>query len=151
LCRQYGLTFYLQYLAHWPEYFKVTEAPGGEIMGYIMGKAEGHGNDWHGHVTALSVAPDYRRLGLAARLMSGLEDVSEKKKAFFVDLFVRVSNHVAINMYKNLGYIIYRTVLEYYSGTPDEDAYDMRKACSRDVDGTSVIPLCHPVRPEDIE
>ena len=31
---QYGLTFYLQYLAHWPEYFQVTEAPGGEIMGY---------------------------------------------------------------------------------------------------------------------
>jgi hypothetical protein len=26
-------------------------------------------------------------------------------------------------MYKNLGYIIYRTVLEYYSGSPDEDAY----------------------------
>ena len=28
-------------------------------------------------------------------------------------------------MYKNLGYIVYRTVLEYYSGTPDEDAYGM--------------------------
>lgn len=28
-------------------------------------------------------------------------------------------------MYKNLGYIIYRTVLEYYSGSPDEDAYGM--------------------------
>lgn len=40
-----------------------------------------------------------------------------------MDLFVRVSNKVAINMYTNLGYIIYRTVLEYYSGDPDEDAY----------------------------
>lgn len=28
-------------------------------------------------------------------------------------------------MYKNLGYIVYRTVLEYYSGDPDEDAYGM--------------------------
>lgn len=46
-----------------------------------------------------------------------------RKLAYFVDLFVRVSNTVAINMYKNLGYIIYRTVLEYYSGSPDEDAY----------------------------
>lgn len=46
-----------------------------------------------------------------------------RKKAYFVDLFVRVSNKVAINMYKNLGYIVYRTVLEYYSGDPDEDAY----------------------------
>jgi ribosomal protein S18 acetylase RimI-like enzyme len=40
-----------------------------------------------------------------------------------VDLFVRVSNEVAIKMYRELGYIVYRTVLEYYSGDPDEDAY----------------------------
>ena len=46
-----------------------------------------------------------------------------RKQAYFVDLFVRVSNKVAIQMYKQLGYIIYRTVLEYYSGDPDEDAY----------------------------
>lgn len=26
-------------------------------------------------------------------------------------------------MYTQLGYIVYRTVLEYYSGDPDEDAY----------------------------
>lgn len=28
---------------------------------------------------------------------------------------------------------------------------DMRKACSRDVKQKSVIPLIHPVRPEDVE
>ncbi|KAJ0176193.1 hypothetical protein K1T71_008367 [Dendrolimus kikuchii] len=151
LTETYGLSFYTQYLAHWPEYFQVVESPNGEIMGYIMGKAEGHGDNWHGHVTALTVSPDYRRLGLAATLMSILEDVSEKKKAYFVDLFVRVSNKVAINMYKNLGYIVYRTVLEYYSGDPDEDAYDMRKACSRDVNKKSVIPLAHPVRTEEVD
>lgn len=43
-----------------------------------MGKAEGHGENWHGHVTALTVSPDYRRLGLAITLMKFLEDVSEK-------------------------------------------------------------------------
>jgi len=52
-----------------------------------------------------------------------------RKQAYFVDLFVRVSNTVAINMYKNLGYIIYRTVLEYYSGSPDEDAYGTTANC----------------------
>lgn len=43
-----------------------------------------------------------------------------------MDLFVRVSNQVAVSMYKQLGYSVYRTVLEYYSasnGEPDEDAY----------------------------
>lgn len=114
-----------------------------------MGKAEGHGDSWHGHVTALTVSPDYRRLGLAATLMKFLEDVSEKKRCYFVDLFVRVSNKVAINMYHHLGYIVYRTVLEYYSG--DEDAYDMRKALKRDVERKSMIPQKYPVRPEDID
>ncbi|XP_062353831.1 N-alpha-acetyltransferase 20 isoform X1 [Cinclus cinclus] len=178
LTETYGIPFYLQYLAHWPEYFIVAEAPGGELMGYIvwlqalhysrnaavlmlcmftvMGKAEGSvaREEWHGHVTALSVAPEFRRLGLAAKLMELLEEISEKKGGFFVDLFVRVSNQVAVNMYKQLGYSVYRTVLEYYSassGEPDEDAYDMRKALSRDTEKKSVIPLPHPVRPEDIE
>lgn len=120
-------------------------------MAYIMGKAEGHGENWHGHVTALTVSPDYRRLGLATMLIKSLEEVSEKKQAYFVDLFVRVSNKVAMKMYQQLGYIVYRTVLEYYNGDPDEDAYDMRKALSRDVKKKSVIPLTHPVRPEDVD
>lgn len=50
----------------------------------------------------------------------------KRKGGFFVDLFVRVSNQVAVNMYKQLGYSVYRTVIEYYSasnGEPDEDAY----------------------------
>lgn len=82
-------------------------------------------------------------------------------------------------MYQQLGYIVYRTVLEYYSGDPDEDAYgettwifqfpscfswmmnflmqyfnmlaDMRKALSKDVKKKSVVPLAHPVRPEEVD
>ncbi|XP_036274879.1 N-alpha-acetyltransferase 20 isoform X3 [Pipistrellus kuhlii] len=131
--------------------------PGRRInRGEVMGKAEGSvaREEWHGHVTALSVAPEFRRLGLAAKLMELLEEISERKGGFFVDLFVRVSNQVAVNMYKQLGYSVYRTVIEYYSasnGEPDEDAYDMRKALSRDTEKKSIIPLPHPVRPEDIE
>lgn len=149
----YGMSFYLSYLAHWPEYFQVAESPTGKIMGYMMGKSEGHvqNEQWHGHVTCLSVAPEFRRIGLAKKLMDGLEQTSEEKNCFFVDLFVRVSNDIAVEMYKKLGYIVYRTVLEYYSGDPDEDAYDMRKALSRDVNKKSIIPLKHPVRPEDVD
>lgn len=43
-----------------------------------MGKAEGNGTNWHGHVTAVTVAPEFRRLGLAQTLMDWLEEVSEK-------------------------------------------------------------------------
>ena len=41
-----------------------------------MGKAEGERENWHGHVTAVTVAPSYRRLHLAARMMQTLEDIS---------------------------------------------------------------------------
>ena len=132
LTETYGVGFYLQYLARWPEYFLVAESPGGDLMGYIMGKAEGklrtstcllptvddiffqslpnvdediliisgNNENWHGHVTAVTCAPAHRRLGLAGRLMDALEKISEQKKCWFVDLFVRVSNAVAITMYK---------------------------------------------------
>uniref|UniRef100_A0A1I8IYZ0 N-alpha-acetyltransferase 20 n=1 Tax=Macrostomum lignano TaxID=282301 RepID=A0A1I8IYZ0_9PLAT len=150
----YGLSFYLTYLVHWPEYFKIAESSDGRVMGYVMGKSEGYNEKWHGHVTALSVAPEFRRLGLAGKLMAGLEDVSEKKRAYFVDLFVRVSNDVAVALYKKLGYTVYRRVLEYYSGNSspmfeqDEDAFDMRKSLSRDPERKSMIPLEKPSRSE---
>jgi N-terminal acetyltransferase B complex catalytic subunit len=93
-------------------------------MGYVMGKAEGEGELWHGHVTAITVSPKYRRMGLAKKLMGLLEEVSEKVyNGYFVDLFVRKSNAVAIEMYTKFGYSVYRTVLEYYTGPDGEDAY----------------------------
>lgn len=146
----YNLPFYLQYLANWPEYCITADGPGKEIMGYILGKSEGDGVKWHGHVTAVTVAPEYRRQRLAKKLMDDLEDITEKvHKAYFVDLFVRVSNASAIRMYNKFGYSIYRTVLGYYSG--DENAYDMRKAMSRDKEGKSVIPLTTPIHPHELE
>ncbi|KAF3650523.1 N-alpha-acetyltransferase 20 [Capsicum annuum] len=147
---QFNMSFYMTYMARWPDYFHVAEAPGSHIMGYIMGKVEGQGESWHGHVTAVTVAPEYRRQQLAKKLMNLLEDVSDKiDKAYFVDLFVRASNTPAIKMYEKLGYVIYRRVLRYYSG--EEDGLDMRKALSRDVEKKSIIPLKRPVTPDELE
>jgi hypothetical protein len=38
----------------------VAEGPGRQCMGYVLGKAEGVGEGWHGHVTAVTVAPEFR-------------------------------------------------------------------------------------------
>mmetsp|Transcript_7668 Transcript_7668/g.21840 ORF Transcript_7668/g.21840 Transcript_7668/m.21840 type:complete len:174 (-) Transcript_7668:351-872(-) len=150
LTETYNTGFYYQYLATWPEYFQVQQAPCGRLMGYIMGKAEGRGELWHGHVTAVTVAPEYRRLGLARQLMNSLEDISENVyNGFFVDLFVRQSNSLAISMYKKFGYDVFRRVLGYYSG--EEDAFDMRKALPRDPDKKSMVPLKHPITPDELE
>lgn len=44
---------------------------------------------------------------------------------YFVDLFVRVSNKVAIGMYKKFGYSVFRRVNGYYSSgdNNEEDAF----------------------------
>lgn len=39
LTETYGLSFYTQYLARWPEYFQLAESPSGQIMGYSEYKA----------------------------------------------------------------------------------------------------------------
>ncbi|KAJ3731627.1 N-acetyltransferase [Lentinula guzmanii] len=136
----YNIGFYLHYLSRWPDLCCVQEAPSGRMMGYVIGKAEGQATEWHGHVTAITVAPEYRRLSLARKMMSLLELVSDETyRGFFVDLYVRCNNFIAIEMYEGMGYSVYRRVREYYGnlgvgkgGRDEEDAFDMRKPLSRD-------------------
>lgn len=70
-------------------------------------------------------------------------NLGRRYNGYFVDLYVRVGNTIAVRMYAALGYMVYRRVLEYY-GEPLEDAFDMRKKMPRDLEGTSVIPLPAP-------
>src|SRR5271168_1602747 len=87
---------------------------------------------WHAHITALTVAPHARRLGLARVLSQTLERSGDEYNAWFVDLFVRKSNKIGISLYRGMGYSVFRRVLDYYSDDPldpnadGEDAYDMR-------------------------
>ena len=124
----------------------------------MLGKVQGKKNDdqvkdWHGHVSAVTVAPQYRRQGLARALMDCLEEVTIKThEGYFVDLFVRSSNKIAVDMYQKLGYVVFRTVESYYSGVDDgEDAYDMRKAMPRDKEKVSLICKKDRIRPSELE
>lgn len=72
-------------------------------------------------------------------MMNLLELVSDSTyKGFFVDLFVRCANVVAIGMYEGLGYSVYRRVREYYGsmglgkgGRDEEDAFGQSFVCLR--------------------
>ncbi|EKD14635.1 uncharacterized protein L3040_000159 [Drepanopeziza brunnea f. sp. 'multigermtubi'] len=149
LTETYDLNFYFSYLARWPHLFNVAEGQDGTIDGYMMGKLESspsylqyseHYLPFHAHITALTVAPHARRLGLARILSQSLEQGGDEYDAWFVDLFVRESNKIAQNLYKGLGYSVYRRVLDYYYDNPldpakeGEDGFDMRKPLKRDKD-----------------
>ena len=119
----YSLTYYLNYLLKYPQYFIVAESHTGQIAGYIFGKSEGSGVNWHGHITAVTVAGHYRRLGVARHLIDRLERQADVEGAYFVDLFVRPSNDAALSMYKGMGYCEYRRIIGYYmdSENPEKD------------------------------
>lgn len=51
------------------------------VQAYLLGKVEGDKEsnvkkNWHGHVTAVTVAPEARKQGLACILMNYLEKVT---------------------------------------------------------------------------
>lgn len=139
----------------WDEFARCAINWDGKPTGYLFGKVEGKQSDFHSHVTALTVSPTYRRLGIAGKLMDHLESVTQSiyPDAYFVDLYVRPTNKGAVQMYSARGYSIYRIVKDYYtSAIPDsrstinalidsgEDAFDMRKVMPFD---TQCISLKH--------
>lgn len=141
--------------------------PSKRLPASVMGKTESspdyfkgskHYLPWHAHITALTVAPEARRLGIGRILSEKLEAGAEAADAWFVDLFVRKSNEKAIRFYENMGYSVYRVVKDYYGDNVNdptasgEDAYDMRKPTKRDKslkhirdDGRN-----HEVQPENV-
>lgn len=128
LTENYFIGFYLEYLCTWPTMFFKSENPEGVCTGYMMGKSEGQGKEWHSHITALTVSYDYRRIGLARTLVNQLVTSSEDNayNCYFMDLFVRSTNDLAINLYRGFGFDIFRRVVGYYderNGSAPEDAF----------------------------
>merc|ERR1719264_622506 len=80
----------------------------------------------HGHITSISVLRDYRKLGIATKLMRACHNsMKTVYKARYVSLHVRVTNRAALTLYRDvLGYEIDQIAEEYYADK--EDAYDMK-------------------------
>jgi N-terminal acetyltransferase B complex catalytic subunit len=63
LTETFFTSFYGTYFNKWAEYSRVQEDSVGSIQGYLLGKVEGEDakREWHGHVSAVTVAPQFRR------------------------------------------------------------------------------------------
>lgn len=100
-----------------------------KIVGYVLAKMEedSKSDDYipHGHITSISVLRDYRKLGIATKLMRAAHNAMETiYGAKFCSLHVRQSNRSALGMYRDV--LKYETIdieFEYYSDK--EHAYDM--------------------------
>lgn len=77
-----------------------------------------------GYVANIAVMPEYRRQGIAGRLIENAVQVCKNGGASFLSLEVRVSNNAAVALYEKYGFKKVGERKNFYSA-PKENAYIM--------------------------
>ena len=76
------------------------------------------------HILNIAVHPDYRNMGAGKRMLETIENIARNELCNVVELEVRVSNKIAIDLYKKKGFAITKILEKYYK---NEDGIMMRK------------------------
>ena len=93
-----------------------------QVMGYagLLVMAD------EGYITNVAVFPEFRRQGVAAKLIAVFENFARGNKLAFLTLEVRPSNTAAIALYKGFGFEEVGRRKNYYD-LPKEDALILTK------------------------
>lgn len=129
LPENYPAYFFMQHHVNFPKSFLIAENDE-KIVGYVMCRVE-HGllhtkKIWgkKGHIISIAVIPEERHKGIGKALMKkALEALKNVYKVDEYYLEVRVTNTVAINLYRKLGFSIVKRLKGYY--LDGEDAFLM--------------------------
>jgi ribosomal-protein-alanine N-acetyltransferase len=114
----------------WDAYHKEMQSPADVIM--LVARAESEGEAVAGfivsrligselHVYNVAVRPDFRRRGIAARLVRAVLDWGRENGAALAFLEVREGNTEAQSLYRGCGFAVAGRRRQYYAG-PVEDA-----------------------------
>jgi len=89
---------------------------GKEVVGFVILQLESDLVEGvvFGHVVTLNVAVVFRRRGVAQRLLLGCEEVLRLQGVFECRLEVRQSNCVALELYRQMGYVEVGVLKKYY-------------------------------------
>ena len=98
-------------------FLTALDAVTGKVVGYagLLVVAD------EGYITNVAVLPEYRRRGVAARLLQVFCDFAAGQKLAFLTLEVRPSNEAAIALYTGFGFTERGRRRNYYD-LPKEDA-----------------------------
>lgn len=92
------------------------------------GKIVGYSGMWliadEAHITNIAILPEYRGKKLGEALLQKTIELARSYDAIVMTLEVRVSNHIAQNLYEKLGFQIGGLRKRYYTDN-NEDAYVM--------------------------
>jgi len=90
----------------------------------VDGQLAGYGGMWNiideAHVTNIAVRPSYQGRGLGKRLLRELMALAAALGSRRMTLEVRVSNHIAIRLYEQMGFRATGVRKEYYSDNRED-------------------------------
>ena len=76
-----------------------------DVAGFIISQVEIENTMLYGHIITVNVAPNYRRKGIATRMLKETEQILREKGIGECHLEVREDNSAALKLYQNSGYI----------------------------------------------
>ena len=98
----------------------------GKMMGFVIVHIDRVAMGRRGYVVTLDVAMEYRRRGLAGRMIQAVEMLAETNGAQRMELHVFTENAAAIRFYEQRGYERIARVRRFY-GAEGMDAFEYRK------------------------
>jgi len=122
----------LSFKIPWSRESFLEELTTNELAIYLVaiseGQVIGYGGLWRifdeGHITNIAVHPEFRRCGVASRIMDKILDICDENDIKSITLEVRKSNSTAQKLYVKYGFKIEGARKGYYSDT-GEDALIM--------------------------
>ena len=82
----------------------------GRIVGTVIGTFDG----WRGNIYRIAVHPDYRRQGVAGRLLAGLEGFFESLNVKRIAALVESEHPRAVAFWEAAGYQFHKGMARYY-------------------------------------
>lgn len=85
-----------------------------DVAGFIISQVEIENDTLYGHIITVNVAPNYRRKGIATKMLRETEQILREKGISECRLEVREDNSAALKLYQNSGYMKIARLEKYY-------------------------------------
>lgn len=127
LPENYPGLFFMSLYESFPKAFIVAEdIETNTLIGYVMGRIErgfsslkGYKLTKKGHIVSIAIIEEYRRKGIATRLLEAALEGFREYGASESFLEVRESNIEAVNLYQKIGYMEKKVLPGYYRDGED--------------------------------
>lgn len=103
--------------------YTVIGEAGEQFAGFCILHVTENSKGIRGYIVTLDVAPEFRRRGLASRLMSAVERTALAEGAGGVTLHVFTGNEGAIRFYEREGYVLQGRTKNFYGSGMDALMY----------------------------